>query len=110
MAIMPILSLVYSILIKISFLMLKPSASFITVPLLEAIEIVQVILESIRLRREKNMCDNFGKRIVELLASGVTIDLQLRNKRYTTASKRNFRLAQCERPRGQEHVLAMLVR
>ena len=32
----------------------------------KAIEIVQVILESVLLRREKNMLDTDGKRIVEL--------------------------------------------
>jgi DNA repair protein RAD5 len=43
---------------------------FITLPFLardpKAIEIVQVILESILLRREKNMTDSEGKKIVEL--------------------------------------------
>jgi DNA repair protein RAD5 len=87
MVIILILPLVYPILVN---LMLRPFASFITVPLLEAIEIVQVILESIRLRCEKNMRDNSGKCIVELPANEVTVDLHLRNKRYTTASKRNF--------------------
>jgi hypothetical protein len=43
---------------------------FITLPFLardpKAIEIVQIILESILLRREKTMLDTNGKRIVEL--------------------------------------------
>lgn len=43
---------------------------FITLPFLardpKAIEIVQVILESVLLRREKNMLDVDGKKIVEL--------------------------------------------
>jgi len=43
---------------------------FITLPFLardpKAIEIVQVILENTLLRREKNMLDVDGKRIVEL--------------------------------------------
>jgi hypothetical protein len=34
--------------------------------------------------------DNSGKCIVELPANEVTVDLHLRNKRYTTASKWNF--------------------
>jgi len=40
----------------------------------KALEIVQVILESVLLRREKNMRDNDGKRIVDLPAKEV-IDL-----------------------------------
>jgi DNA repair protein RAD5 len=44
--------------------------SFITIPFLandpKAIEVVQIILESILLRREKTMTDVDGKRIVEL--------------------------------------------
>jgi hypothetical protein len=50
--------------------------SFITLPFLDrdpkAIEIVQVILESILLRREKNMRDIDGRRIVELPAKDVS--------------------------------------
>jgi hypothetical protein len=46
------------------------SFSFITIPFLandpKAIEVVQIILESILLRREKTMTDVDGKRIVEL--------------------------------------------
>ena len=46
------------------------SIRFITLPFLardpKAIEIVQVILENTLLRREKNMLDVDGKRIVEL--------------------------------------------
>jgi hypothetical protein len=49
---------------------LTSSFSFITLPFLandpKAIEVVQIILESILLRREKNMTDIDGKRIVEL--------------------------------------------
>lgn len=44
--------------------------SFITLPFLsrdpKAIEVVQVILETVLLRREKTMRDRDGKRIVEL--------------------------------------------
>lgn len=54
---------------------------FITLPFLDrdpkAIEIVQVILESVLLRREKNMRDSDGKKIVELPAKEVrSIQLQ----------------------------------
>jgi DNA repair protein RAD5 len=38
----------------------------------KAIEIVQVILESVLLRREKNMRDSDGRRIIELPAKEVT--------------------------------------
>ncbi|KAG7099770.1 hypothetical protein E1B28_001582 [Marasmius oreades] len=53
--------------------------SFISLPFLahdpKAIEVVQVILESILLRREKNMRDEDGKRIVELPSKEVKIEL-----------------------------------
>jgi hypothetical protein len=53
--------------------------SFITLPFLDrdpkAIEIVQVILESVLLRREKNMRDSDGKKIVELPAKEVMCTL-----------------------------------
>jgi DNA repair protein RAD5 len=39
----------------------------------KAIEVVQVILESILLRREKNMRDQDGNRIVELPPKEVTL-------------------------------------
>ena len=46
------------------------SLSFVTLPFLardpKAIEVVQVILESVLLRREKTMRDKDGKMIVEL--------------------------------------------
>lgn len=52
---------------------------FITLPFQardpKAIEIVQVILESILLRREKNMVDSDGKRIVDLPDKVVNIKL-----------------------------------
>jgi len=48
----------------------EPLSSFITIPFLasdpKAIEVVQIILESILLRREKDMRDSNGQRIVEL--------------------------------------------
>ncbi|VDB84343.1 unnamed protein product [Peniophora sp. CBMAI 1063] len=52
--------------------------SFITLPFLahdqKAIEVVQVILESVLLRREKTMRDADGKRIVELPAKETVVD------------------------------------
>ena len=49
---------------------------FITLPFLarepKAIEAVQIILESVLLRREKNMRDSDGRRIVELPPKEVT--------------------------------------
>jgi DNA repair protein RAD5 len=48
----------------------KSWESFITIPFLasdpKAIEVVQIILESVLLRREKSMRDVDGKKIVEL--------------------------------------------
>ncbi|TRM65841.1 SNF2 family N-terminal domain-containing protein [Schizophyllum amplum] len=52
--------------------------SFITLPFLahdhKAIEVVQTILESVLLRREKNMRDADGKRIVDLPPKEVVVD------------------------------------
>ena len=52
---------------------------FITLPFLahdpKAIEIVQVVLESVVLRREKNMRDTDGKPIVELPTKQVHLNL-----------------------------------
>ncbi|KAI1793150.1 SNF2 family N-terminal domain-containing protein [Ganoderma leucocontextum] len=52
--------------------------SFITLPFLardrKAVEVVQVILESVLLRREKDMLDSDGKRIVELPPKEITIE------------------------------------
>jgi DNA repair protein RAD5 len=52
--------------------------SFITIPFLardpKAVEIVQVILESILLRREKHTLDTDGNRIVQLPPKEVTIE------------------------------------
>ncbi|OJA20678.1 HLTF/DNA helicase [Rhizopogon vesiculosus] len=97
--------------------------SFITLPFLardpKAIEIVQVILESILLRREKNMRDHSGKRIVELPAKEVTVDtLQFTSaeqKIYDSiynAAKRNFDQLNAKGLVGKNytHILAMLMR
>ncbi|KAG0707588.1 SNF2 family N-terminal domain-containing protein [Suillus ampliporus] len=97
--------------------------SFITVPFLardpKAIEIVQVILESILLRREKNMRDNSGKRIVELPAKEVTVDTlhftPTEQKLYDSiynAAKRNFDQLNAKGLVGKNytHILAMIMR
>lgn len=97
--------------------------SFITVPFLahdpKAIEIVQVILESVLLRREKSMRDSNGNRIVELPAKEVSIEkLQftpaeriIYDSIYGTA-KRNFDQLNAKGLVGKNytHVLAMLMR
>ncbi|KAG1836584.1 SNF2 family N-terminal domain-containing protein [Suillus subalutaceus] len=97
--------------------------SFITVPFLardpKAIEIVQVILESILLRREKNMRDNSGKRIVELPAKEVTVDTlhftpaeqKIYNSIYN-AAKRDFDQLNAKGLVGKNytHILAMIMR
>ncbi|KAG2138689.1 SNF2 family N-terminal domain-containing protein [Suillus bovinus] len=97
--------------------------SFITVPFLardpKAIEIVQVILESVLLRREKNMRDNSGKRIVELPAKEVTVDTlhftPTEQKVYDSiynAAKRNFDQLNAKGLVGKNytHILAMIMR
>ncbi|KIL01052.1 hypothetical protein PAXRUDRAFT_128489 [Paxillus rubicundulus Ve08.2h10] len=97
--------------------------SFITLPFLardpKAIEIVQVILESILLRREKNMRDSNGNRIVELPAKEVTIETlpfppterKIYDSIYDTA-KRKFNQLNAKGLVGKNytHILAMLMR
>lgn len=97
--------------------------SFITLPFLardpKAIEIVQVILESILLRREKNMRDNSGKRIVELPAKEITVDTlhftPAEQKIYDSiynAAKRNFDQLNAKGLVGKNytHILAMIMK
>ncbi|KAH7922804.1 hypothetical protein BV22DRAFT_1016617 [Leucogyrophana mollusca] len=97
--------------------------SFITVPFLardpKAIEIVQVILESVLLRREKNMRDSTGKRIVELPAKEVSVEtLQFsasERKIYDSIynhAKRDFEQLNAKGLVGKNytHILAMLMR
>ncbi|KAL4070532.1 SNF2 family N-terminal domain-containing protein [Scleroderma citrinum] len=97
--------------------------SFIIVPFLardrKAIEIVQVILESVLLRREKNMRDSDGKRIIELPAKEVSVEsLQftpaermIYDSIFDTA-KRNFDQLNAKGLIGKNytHILAMLMR
>ncbi|KII93978.1 hypothetical protein PLICRDRAFT_36194 [Plicaturopsis crispa FD-325 SS-3] len=97
--------------------------SFITLPFLardpKAIEIVQVILESVLLRREKNMRDADGNRIVELPAKEVTIEnlefSSLERKIYDAIyrdAKLNFEQLSEKGlvSKNYTHILAMLMR
>ncbi|TFY83512.1 hypothetical protein EWM64_g492 [Hericium alpestre] len=97
--------------------------SFITLPFLahdpKAIEIVQVILESVLLRREKNMRDSDGKRIVELPAKEVVVEMlkfstserKIYDSIYSHA-KRDFEQLAAKGlvSRNYTHILAMLMR
>ncbi|TFK41996.1 DNA repair protein RAD5 [Crucibulum laeve] len=97
--------------------------SFITLPFLardpKAIEIVQVILESILLRREKNMLDVDGKKIVDLPPKEVTVEnlefSPLERKIYDSiyhSAKRNFDQLNAKGlvSKNYTHILAMLMR
>lgn len=57
------------------------SRSFITLPFLardrKAVEVVQIILESVLLRREKDMLDSDGKRIVQLPPKEVRVSASM---------------------------------
>ncbi|KAG5643141.1 hypothetical protein DXG03_001531 [Asterophora parasitica] len=97
--------------------------SFITLPFLardtKAIEVVQVILESVLLRREKNMRDIDGKKIVELPSKEVVVDMlefsplerNIYDQIYKTA-KKNFENLDAKGlvSRNYTHILAMLMR
>ncbi|KAJ4485680.1 RAD5-like protein [Lentinula aciculospora] len=97
--------------------------SFITLPFLardpKGIEVVQVILESILLRREKNMLDSDGKRIVELPPKEITIEnlefTSMERKIYDSiydSAKKNFDQLRAKGLLGKKytHILAMLMR
>ncbi|KAK0198774.1 SNF2 family N-terminal domain-containing protein [Armillaria mellea] len=97
--------------------------SFITVPFLahdpKAIEVVQVILESVLLRREKNMCDVNGKKIVDLPSKEVVVEnlefSMAERKLYDSiynSIKRNFDQLSAKGLIGKNytHILAMLMR
>ncbi|KAI0049269.1 hypothetical protein FA95DRAFT_1489629 [Auriscalpium vulgare] len=97
--------------------------SFITLPFLahdpKAIEIVQVILESVLLRREKNMRDSDGKRIVDLPAKDIVIETlpfsSMERKLYDSIyndAKRNFEDLRAKGlvNKNYTHILAMLMR
>ncbi|KAJ2918384.1 hypothetical protein MD484_g2007, partial [Candolleomyces efflorescens] len=96
---------------------------FITLPFLardpKAIEIVQVILESILLRRDKNMRDAEGNRIVDLppkeevfeYLEFAPLERKIYDSIYVTA-KRNFEQLDAKGLVGKNytHILAMLMR
>ncbi|KAK0465497.1 P-loop containing nucleoside triphosphate hydrolase protein [Desarmillaria tabescens] len=97
--------------------------SFITVPFLahdpKAIEVVQVILESVLLRREKTMCDASGKKIVDLPSKEVVVEYlefsMAERKLYDSIYnpiKRNFDQLSAKGLVGKNytHILAMLMR
>ncbi|KAH9949377.1 SNF2 family N-terminal domain-containing protein [Amylocystis lapponica] len=97
--------------------------SFITLPFLardpKAVEVVQIILESVLLRREKDMRDTDGRKIVELPSKEVTVETlefsPLERKIYDslyTDAKRNFDqlIAKGLVSKNYTHILAMLMR
>ncbi|OSD03366.1 hypothetical protein PYCCODRAFT_1366011 [Trametes coccinea BRFM310] len=97
--------------------------SFITLPFLardrKAVEVVQIILESVLLRREKDMLDSDGKKIVELPSKEVTIETlefsPLERKIYDSLysdAKKDFEHLNAKGlvSRNYTHILAMLMR
>ncbi|PIL31409.1 hypothetical protein GSI_06110 [Ganoderma sinense ZZ0214-1] len=97
--------------------------SFITLPFLardrKAVEVVQVILESILLRREKDMLDSDGKRIVELPPKEITIERlefsplerKIYDSLYSDAKKDFEHLSEKGLVnKNYTHILAMLMR
>ncbi|KAF5392416.1 hypothetical protein D9757_002302 [Collybiopsis confluens] len=96
--------------------------SFITLPFLardpKGIEVVQVILESILLRREKNMVDKTGQRIVDLPTKEISIEnleftpmeRKIYDSMYNSAKKNFDELRQKNLlSRKYTHILAMLM-
>ncbi|KAF8831949.1 hypothetical protein HHX47_DHR1000904 [Lentinula edodes] len=125
----PIVNKLEDLYSLLKFLNFKPWSefsffnSFITLPFLardpKGIEVVQVILESILLRREKNMLDSGGKRIVELPPKKITVEnlefAPMERKIYDSiydSAKRNFDQlrAQGLLSKKYTHILAMLMR
>ncbi|KAJ7606862.1 SNF2 family N-terminal domain-containing protein [Roridomyces roridus] len=95
--------------------------SFITLPFLardpKAIEIFQIILESILLRREKSIQDANGKPIVQLPDKEVTIEYleftPMERKIYASlfnSAKRDFQRLDAKGLVGKNYILAMLMR
>ncbi|KIP11786.1 hypothetical protein PHLGIDRAFT_83110 [Phlebiopsis gigantea 11061_1 CR5-6] len=96
--------------------------SFITLPFLardpKAIEVVQVILESVLLRREKNMQDKDGRMIVELPPKEVIVESlefsplerKIYDSLYSDAKRRFERLSEKGVvSKNYTHILAMLM-
>ncbi|KAJ3814435.1 DNA repair protein RAD5 [Lentinula aff. lateritia] len=125
----PIVNKLEDLYSLLKFLNFKPWSefsffnSFITLPFLardpKGIEVVQVILESILLRREKNMLDSEGKRIVELLPKKITVEnlefAPMERKIYDSiydSAKRNFDQLRSQGLLSKKytHILAMLMR
>ncbi|KAF9469748.1 DNA repair protein RAD5 [Collybia nuda] len=125
----PIVNKLEDLYSLLKFLNFKPWSdfaffrSFITLPFLahdpKAIEIVQVILESVLLRREKNMLDIDGNKIVELPSKEVAIEelefSPLERKIYDSiyiSAKRNFENLNAKGlvSKNYTHILAMLMR
>ncbi|TBU52304.1 SNF2 family N-terminal domain-containing protein [Dichomitus squalens] len=97
--------------------------SFITLPFLardrKAVEVVQIILESVLLRREKDMLDSDGKRIVQLPPKEVKVEKlefsPLERKIYDSLyldAKKDFEHLKEKGlvSRNYTHILAMLMR
>ncbi|RDX51210.1 hypothetical protein OH76DRAFT_1347561 [Lentinus brumalis] len=97
--------------------------SFITLPFLardrKAVEVVQIILESVLLRREKDMLDTDGKRIVELPPKEIKIEKlefsplerKIYDSLYSDAKKDFEHLTEKGLvSRNYTHILAMLMR
>ncbi|KAI0073947.1 hypothetical protein K474DRAFT_1648766 [Panus rudis PR-1116 ss-1] len=97
--------------------------SFITLPFLardpKAIEVVQIILETILLRREKNMRDSDGRKIIELPPKEVTVETlefsPLERKIYDSLysnAKADFENLNARGlvSKNYTHILAMLMR
>ncbi|KAH9910501.1 SNF2 family N-terminal domain-containing protein, partial [Epithele typhae] len=97
--------------------------SFITLPFLardrKAVEVVQIILESVLLRREKDMLDSDGKKIVELPAKEIKVERldfsPLERKIYDSLysdAKKDFENLNEKGlvSRNYTHILAMLMR
>ncbi|KAK7465321.1 DNA helicase rad5 [Stygiomarasmius scandens] len=125
----PIVNKLEDLYSLLKFLNFKPWSnysffrSFIIVPFLshdpKAIEIVQVILESILLRREKNMRGSDGKRIVELPPKEIeTENLEfspMERKIYDSiynSAKKNFDALTAKGLLGKNytHILAMIMK
>ncbi|KAI0828919.1 SNF2 family N-terminal domain-containing protein [Trametes gibbosa] len=97
--------------------------SFITLPFLardrKAVEVVQIILESVLLRREKDMLDSDGKKIVELPSKEITfetlefspLERKIYDSLYSDAKKDFEHLNEKGLvSRNYTHILAMLMR
>ncbi|KAF9532114.1 SNF2 family N-terminal domain-containing protein [Crepidotus variabilis] len=125
----PIINKLEDLFSLLKFLDFKPWSefaffrSFITIPFLasdpKAIEVVQIILESILLRREKTMRDTDGKRIIELPPKEILVEqlefTPLERKIYDSiyhSAKRNFEQLDAKGLVGKNytHILAMLMR